>query len=121
MRSAEGERKAVHKARGRVAGKLVPLRPSAREGPGERRLPEAQPGSAPTQRPAPPPLRPWPAPPGTTNGARRQRERQRRTLLWASCLPLLPAQGRPDRDPQPRRRWRMPRLLRVAAATSPVL
>lgn len=74
----------MHKARGRVAGNLVPLRPSAREGPGERRLPEAQPGSAPTQRPAPPPLRPWPAPPRTTNGARQQRERQRGTSLWAS-------------------------------------
>lgn len=79
--------KAVYKARGRVAGKLVPLRPSAREGPRERRLPEAQPGSAPTQRAAPPPLRPWPAPPGTTDGARRRRERQRGAWLCARCLP----------------------------------
>lgn len=68
--------KAVHKARGRVAGKLVPLRPSAREGPRERRLPEAQPGSAPPNGPprprsAPGPPRPGPqtAPGGGANGS----------------------------------------------------
>jgi len=68
-------------------------RPSAPRGSGEHKLPEARPGSAPAARAAPPPLRPQPAPPGTADGARRRRERQRGGWLRARCSPRLPAQG----------------------------
>lgn len=89
----------VHSARGRGLGGLADAGPPHPQGPGERRLPEARPGSAPTARAAPPPPRPQPAPPGTADGARRRRERQLGGWLRARCSPRLPAQGRAGQGP----------------------